>query len=418
MQDKEQKSLELFDYIILGTGLTETAISCMLSKKKDIKVLHIDKNDTYGSEFATLQYKQLEKHFNSSEFNAEFLGQDRHFNVDLTPKLLLQDSRMKEFLLENEIHELVSFTSIKGSFMYTDRLHSIPTNEAESLRSSVVSLMQKYKVIKFFWHVRSYFDDCSIPMKDTMLEEFQSFGLSEESINFIGHAIALNLDDSYLLKSPRITYDRIVKYVSSIVSYDDMQSPYIYPLYGLSELCQSFSRKAALNGVLFMLRADIKKIEKNEIFLVDPNGDSHYFTAKTIIADPRYYGDSRVTKKIIRCIAILRKGRLESRNIIFMKDQLGRKNDVFCVVLGSDEYACPKGYEIGIISTIKETDNPYAEIEPVLAKLDVIKYFLEIRDVYENDDTGEVIFTKNVDESAVLDNIYDDIERISKKLGI
>lgn len=417
MQDGE--NTEFFDYIILGTGLTETAVSCILSRNRDTKVLHIDRNDTYGSEFATLQYKQLEMHFNRSPaLDSVFLEQDRHFNVDLTPKLLLQDSRMKDFLLENGIHELVSFASIKGSFIYTDRLHSIPTSETESLRSSVVSLTQKYRVIKFFWHVRKYFDDTNITMKRTMLEEFQSFGLSEESMSFIGHAIALNLNDEYLYQSPRITYDRLVRYVSSIISYESTQSPYIYPLYGLSELCQSFSRKAALSGALFMLRADIKTIEGNRIALVDPNGESHVFVGGHVIADPRYYKDSRVAKEIIRCIAVLKKGKLDSRNIIFMKKHLKRKNDVFCVVLGSDEYACPEDHEIGIISTVKETDRPDLEVKPVLAKLDVVKHFLEIRKVYENEDIDRVIFTRNVDESPVLDSIYDDIEQVLKKLGI
>ena len=47
-----------YDAIVLGTGLTECIISGMLSVD-GYKVLHIDKNDYYGSVSASLQLDQL-----------------------------------------------------------------------------------------------------------------------------------------------------------------------------------------------------------------------------------------------------------------------------------------------------------------------------------------------------------------------
>lgn len=418
MVQPEDCAPEVFDYIILGTGLTETVLSCILSKNGNTKILHLDKNSSYGSEFATLQYKQMESYFGVSadKANTALHPKDREFNIDLTPKLLLQDSRMKEFFLDHQIDDMVTFTSIKGSYMFAKNLHSIPTSETESLKSSVLPLFEKYKAIKFFWHVRNYFNNKGIATKSTMREEFDSFGLSKESMDFIGHAIALNLNDDYLDKPPQATYERIVKYISSIISYDNSKSPYIYPLYGLSEICQSFVRKSALNGTLFMLKADIKKIDQNKIFLVDPNGDPHFYIGKKIIADPRYYETSRATKEIIRCIAIIKKEPLDSRNILFLRSYLNRVNDIFCVILGSEQYSCPEEYEVAIISTVKETADPQQEIEPVLKKFNVLAHFLEVRKLLENNDTETVIFTKNVDESPSMDNIYDDIEDVLKKV--
>lgn len=411
-----EKIIEEYDYLIIGTGLAETAVSSILSTNKNIKIMHIDTNCTYGSEFSTLQYSQLLEHFKCKNINNELLEKNREFNIDLTPKMLLQDSEMKDFLLENNIQDLVNFTSIKGSYLFTDKLHSIPTSEAKALKSSVVSFSQKFKVVNFFWNVRKYAKDSQISMKSTMFEEFKSFGLSQDSIDFIGHAIALNLNDDYLNKHPSYTYDRIVRYVSSLVSYENSESPYLYPLYGLSEICQAFARKSALNGTIFMLRGKIKKLSEEEVVVEDPDNKLIEIKTKKIICDPKYWPGSKVQKEIIRCIMIIRKQSIESRNIVFLKEKLKRKHDIFCIILGSSEFACPSGYEIGIISTVKETEDFESEIKHVLSKFEVIEYFVETRQVLTNDDTNKVIFTESVDESPLFDGIYDDIKKIVNKL--
>lgn len=414
----ESNSEEAYDYLIIGTGLVETALGSILSGK-NLKVLQIDTNPMYGSEFSTLQYSQLLDHFGEQDDEFEFKKRDKEFNIDLTPKLLLQDSPMKDFLIENNIQDLVFFTSIKGSYLFTDRRHSIPVTEAQALKSSVVGITQKYKVMKFFWNVRKYYENSAEKCNRSMAEEFKKFGLSKESIDFIGHAIALNLDDRYLDEPAEKTYDRIARYVSSIACYEDTESPYLYPIYGLSELCQAFARKAALQGATFMLRAEIKKLDKEGAVLIDPNGEQHRMKAKRIVTNPKYWPDSKVDKEVIRCIAILRKGEEQSRNVIFLKRELNRQNDVFCVILGHTESVCPEELEIAILSTVRETkEKPEKEIEAIVKRLNPIKYFTEARKIYSNEETGSVFFTKNVDESALLDNIYDDIQEICSKLGI
>jgi len=423
LTDKDEP-IEHYDYLIIGTGLAESALSSILTTTSHAKILHIDTGSTYGSDFSTLNFTQLLSHFKHTNsqpdsIDANCMAKDRQFNIDLTPKLLLHDSPMKDFLLDNQIHEIVSFTSIKASYLYTDRLHSVPTNEAQSMKTSALGFMEKCRVVKFFWNARKYHDNRNMEMKKTMLEEFKSFGLSLDSIDFIGHAVALNLDDNYLMESPAKTYERILRYAASIVSYNGTESPYIYPLYGLSELCQAFVRKSALEGTIFMLHAKIEEISEHRLVITDPNGDRHVVSPRKIIADPKYWPDSTVSKEIIRCIMLLRKGTLESRNIIFLKRHLGRQNDVFCVVLGADECTCPEEYEMGIISTVRErTCPPEDEIRGVLERFDVIRSFTEVRQVFTNTDRGNVYFTRNVDESALLDNIYEDIRELCEKLGV
>lgn len=49
---------ETYDAIVLGTGLKECIISGLLSVK-GLKVLHMDRNDYYGGESASLNLKQV-----------------------------------------------------------------------------------------------------------------------------------------------------------------------------------------------------------------------------------------------------------------------------------------------------------------------------------------------------------------------
>jgi len=42
------------------------------------------------------------------------------------------------------------------------------------------------------------------------------------------------------------------------------EGPFIYPVYGLSGIPESFSRKSAVYGGVYMLNVDLKKIETND----------------------------------------------------------------------------------------------------------------------------------------------------------
>lgn len=49
---------EEYDFVVLGTGLVECILSSLLSMKGK-KVLHMDKNDYYGGECASLNISQV-----------------------------------------------------------------------------------------------------------------------------------------------------------------------------------------------------------------------------------------------------------------------------------------------------------------------------------------------------------------------
>ncbi|KAG5859585.1 GDP dissociation inhibitor protein [Encephalitozoon hellem] len=421
-----------YDFVILGTGLVECAVGCILAGRNK-KVILIDRNPMYGSDFATLRYTELETHFGNSNPIPELKAYDSEFSIDLTPKLFLADSKMLKMLVRYGIDEYLEFCRIPGSFLWKKKLYSVPTNEAQSMTTGLIGIWQKPKVMRFFWNVRDYaraaMKGKPYKFKGTMREEFREYGITEESMELIGHGIALNLDDSYLDKHPQETFDKIVTYVRSIICYENsMESPYLYPRYGLSEIAQGFARSCCTKGGEIMINAEVLEVDEEamEILVQEPvNKEVLKIKAGKIISDQSYFQKSVVLYEIIRGICVIRgdatcvtKG-ASSAQIIFLKGELKRKNDIFVVILGSEEKSTPEGYKVAIISTVKETNDPEGEIRVVLEKLgDIVRYFVDVKPVYRAEDTENIIFTKGVDESPHFENVYEEIERICKKLSI
>src|SRR4051812_36280943 len=96
------------------------------------------------------------------------------------------------------------------------------------------------------------------------------------------------------------------------------KSPYIYPLYGLGELPQSFARLSAIYGGTYMLDKKIDEIVTgpNGEFIGVRSGDETV-KAKQVIGDPSYFGAGkdvegsgkiRVSEegKVVRAICFLK----------------------------------------------------------------------------------------------------------------
>ena len=120
------------------------------------------------------------------------------------------------------------------------------SNETEALLSPLLGMFEKIRARSFFSFIGNY--DFNDPKTQqgldlntvTMAQVYKYFNLESGTQDFIGHALALHLDDSYMNRPAKETYDRIILSVNSLARYG--KSPYIYPLYGLGELPQGFAR--------------------------------------------------------------------------------------------------------------------------------------------------------------------------------
>lgn len=126
------------------------------------------------------------------------------------------------------------------------------------------------------------------------------------------------------------------------------KSPYIYPLYGLGELPQSFARLSAIYGGTYMLDKPVHEIvtDQNGNFVGVRSGDETV-KAKQVIGDPSYFGAGQEAEggklrvvedgKVVRAICILKHpipgtDDSDSVQIIIPQNQVNRRNGMCCLI--------------------------------------------------------------------------------------
>jgi RAB protein geranylgeranyltransferase component A len=273
----------------------------------------------------------------------------------------------------------------------------------------------------------------------TMGQLFSEFSLDANSQCFIGHAMALHTDDSYLNRPAIETVEAVHTYGQSVGVYGD--SPYVYPLFGLSNIPEGFARLAAVYGGVNMLRTEF-----NELFFGDDGkvcGLTATFddmqglgpeklgaTCGVVIGDPSYLTGERRRKTgtVIRSTCLVqhpinRTEDAQSAQIIMPSKHLkGKKNDVFVSLLSDAHEVTPRdsGTFLAIVSTVCETNNPVKEVEEGIALLgDVALRFDDVQDTYEPtaDGTKDNVFvTKSYDATSHFEyesrEVMDLFERI------
>lgn len=110
----------------------------------------------------------------------------------------------------------------------------------------------------------------------------------------VGHAICLYTDDSYRQKAPAIeVISKMQLYYRSVNRFG--KSPYLYPLYGLGELPQSFARLSAVYGGTYMLEKPVDEIVIEDGKVVGVKSDGETARCEKVICDPSY-APNRVRK--------------------------------------------------------------------------------------------------------------------------
>ncbi len=153
-------------------------------------------------------------------------------------------------------------------------VHKVPATEMEALGTSLMGFFQKRKFRNCLVYIakHSYSDPktwegaclscdplllrgcglifscvrCAVGMNlrtTTARQFFDYFGLDASSIDFAGHAMALQSDESYLDRPAAETVEGIKLYAQSLERYG--RSPFLYPEYGLGGLPEAFSRWVA-----------------------------------------------------------------------------------------------------------------------------------------------------------------------------
>eukprot|EP01102_Stenamoeba_stenopodia_P017816 TRINITY_DN643_c0_g1_i1.p1 TRINITY_DN643_c0_g1~~TRINITY_DN643_c0_g1_i1.p1 ORF type:complete len:438 (-),score=77.75 TRINITY_DN643_c0_g1_i1:144-1457(-) len=422
---------ENYDVIVLGTGLKECIISGLMSVEGK-KVLHVDKNPYYGGESASLNLVQLFEKFGRKEEPKESVyGPPRDYNVDLVPKFILASGVLVKMLIKTEVTKYLEFRSVSGSYVYKDKkIHKVPASDGEAVKSSLMGLFEKRRCKKFFEFVQDFESDKpkthggwdlkTTPMKTV----FKKFDLESETQDFIGHALALYTDDEYLEQPALPTIERVRLYCESLSRYGN--SPYVYPMYGLGELPQAFARLSAIYGGTYMLNKPIDEIIYENGVAVGIKSEGEVAKAKILVGDPSYF-PTKVKKvgQVVRAIAILDHtihdtDKSDSCQIIIPQKQIGRKSDIYIMLVSASHGIAAEGKRIAIISTTVETNDPSKELAPAFSLLgNVIDSFTCVSDVYEPIEDGQkdkVFISTSYDATSHFESVGDDVISLYRRI--
>uniref|UniRef100_H2Y4Y5 Rab GDP dissociation inhibitor n=1 Tax=Ciona savignyi TaxID=51511 RepID=H2Y4Y5_CIOSA len=418
---------EEYDVIILGTGLTECILSGLFSVSGK-KVLHMDRNSYYGGESTSLTpVQEVYKHFGSEA--VPNYDKPRDWNVDVVPKFLMADGKLVKLLIHTNVTRYLEFKSVEGSFVWkSGKVYKVPSTDKEALASSLMGIFEKRRFASFLQWVMDYKQDVPSTHKGvapnaTMSEVVAKFKLDKNTVDFLGHAMALYRTDDYLSGPFLPTVMRIRLYTESVMKYGN--SPYLYPLYGLGEIPQGFARLSAIYGGTYMLNKPIENVEKKD-GKIEVTSEGETARAKFVVGDPSYFPD-RVKKvsQVVRAVCFLKHpinntSDSKSCQIIIPQNQVGRKHDIYVSSVSSTHNVCSSNYYLAIVSTTVETANPEAELTPGLKLIEPIaEKFIKTSDIYEPLDDGkesQMFVSKSYDATSHFETTCDDILDVYKRV--
>ncbi|CAG9330908.1 unnamed protein product [Blepharisma stoltei] len=428
---------EVYDVIVLGTGLTECILAGLFSAQGR-KVLHLDKNGFYGSFTASLNLSNLYNSFCPGVEPPAHLGENRDWNIDLIPKFTMANGKLVKFILHTEsVANNLEWKSLDGSFvMQTSsggifsksrpKIYKVPGNDSEALKSDLMGLFEKKRCKKLFKFIQNYDPENvethkglqlrTLPFKDLIA----NFGLEQNTIDFIGHAVALYTSDEFLEIPSHEVMLKIKLYMDSAGLYGD--SPFLYPVYGIGGIAEGFSRLSAIYGGTYMLNKEIDEIiigEEGKV--VGVRSGDEVARAPIVLCEPTYVlniGKVRPTGRVVRAICILNHpipntGDAASCQIIIPQRQTGRHNDIYISCVSYAHFVCAEGYYIAICSTQVETDSPEGELQIAFDLLgQVLETFIRVYDTYEPVDDGRadnIFVSKSYDATSHFESACEDV---------
>ena len=439
-----------YDVMILGTGVTESVLSGLLSMAGK-KVLHVDRNPFYGDAGASLNVTSLWKQFRPNEEPPAELGANRDWNVDLIPKFVMAYGKLVKLIIKTKVSDYLSWKCVEGIYVYQYRkgglfsnaggkIEKVPANGKEALSSDLMSLFEKRRCQKFFEFAQQFnaqkpetFKKPN-PTNVTFGNFIKYFELEDNTIDFLGHAIALYENDTFINRPAVEVLHKVQLYMDSVGRFGD--SPFIYPVYGLAGIPESFSRKCAVYGGTFMLNVGMKSLDfdasENLTTLRGSfEGEEGSAQAPIVIGNPSYFvsmGKSDMVKpigKAIRCICITdhpipNTGNSNAVQIIIPQKQTGRKSDIYIMMISHAHGVCKKGYYLAIISTTAEAPTVDQDLKLAYDIIGPVKYkFVTEEIMYEpvsKDYKNGWYITKTLDPTSHFESAADNVIELYKAI--
>ncbi|XP_065667547.1 rab proteins geranylgeranyltransferase component A 2-like [Hydra vulgaris] len=297
------------------------------------------------------------------------------FNLDICFKLLYSNGPLVNTIIKANISHYIDFTVVNRIVMFMDgAVVEVPCNRSDVFTSPILGVIEKRHLMKFL----TYCFECALEESELseeldlpFVEFLKAKQLSESLQKFIIYSIAMVKPEIKALHAVK----EIKYFLMSLGKYG--KSPFIWPLYGIGELPQAFSRMSAVFGGVYCLNKNAEEIcidfESNKCtgLIIDNKiiRCEHIVMEKSYL--PSYFKSSPKAESISRAILITNKSLLSSVEecLTFMTipPVNGKINLVRVLELGPASSACPAG--LFILYLICNQDQTAKEDLEVYTKL-------------------------------------------------
>ncbi|SPO27559.1 related to Rab proteins geranylgeranyltransferase component A 2 [Ustilago trichophora] len=301
-----------YDVAIFSTGLTQSILSAALASA-GLSVIHIDKNDYYADQWASLTLSELAKwseslkHHDSlggSQQNKQRLSHvelcfpafnstsdeqnqgescrlpeslaslDRHYAISLAPTLLPATGPSIDCLISSKVSSYATFRLLERTCVASAStqnagrmaLTSVPASKEDIFKTKTLSLIAKRKLMKLLMYIATQDWQSNLAEHpDLARKPFVEYlaevhNMPPDLVDAVAYGVCL-------CATPRETTEvamaRAKSHMQSVGRYGN--SAYLVGQYGgAGELAQGYCRASAVKGGTFILAHRIRSAKKHD----------------------------------------------------------------------------------------------------------------------------------------------------------
>ncbi|KAF9651022.1 FAD/NAD(P)-binding domain-containing protein, partial [Thelephora ganbajun] len=323
------------DVVLLGTDLPSSILAAALAKA-GYKVIHVDPNDYYGGDHATLNVDEIISWANlrsasvrNESANEYLAGQrnrfisvscygspppaSRQYSLSLIPSIIPSVGPLISTLINSGVSRYGGLKLLEKVALYRSpgRVQSVPNTKEDVFNNKRVSLIDKRRLMRFFTFVSGDFED-KPELHDKESASFIDFLTSTFTLErTIAETIVFALAFCSSPQEPTLpALKRVRHYLRSSGRYGP--SPFLVGHYGgLGELVQGFCRVSAVNGSTYVLSHSTSSTSARSLasrrYSVSLTGLGEAIDCDLLLSsiEPPGPGSAGVTTAVARCIAII-----------------------------------------------------------------------------------------------------------------